>query len=142
MDVGIKVEGLQELARALRKAGNEDLKRQLTQTNKSAAQIVVQAALPHVPVGPTGRLKASVRALASQSSGRAVAGKARVPYAAAVHWGRKEGNVGRPPGNRKGPNRVVGGQWLWLAAQRTVPRIEPEYRDALERLITEAVRNR
>jgi hypothetical protein len=37
---------------------------------------------------------------------------------------------------------VVGGQWLWLAAQRTVPRIEPEYRDALERLITEAVRNR
>jgi hypothetical protein len=142
MDVGIKVEGIQELAKALRKAGTDDLKRQLTQTNRTAAQMVVQAALPRVPVGPTGRLRASVRALASQTSGSAVAGKARVPYAAAVHWGRKNGNVGRPSGNHKGPNRIHGGQWLWLAAQATIPRIEPEYRDAIEQIITEATRNR
>lgn len=139
-EVGIRVEGARELRAALRLAGGE-LGRALAAANKSAAEVVVEDALPNVPV-LTGRLKKSVRALGSQRSGRAVAGKAAVPYGAAIHWGRKRGNVGWPPGNHKGPNTIVGRPFLWDAAQRQVPRIEPEYRDEIERLIDRAVRGR
>lgn len=85
------------LRRALREIGDKGLKKTLAGANKSAAQVVVDEALPHVPVR-SGRLKAAVRALGSQKEGSAVAGNARVPYAAAIHWGRKRGGVieGRP----------------------------------------------
>lgn len=138
-DVGIRVEGAAELRRALKAVGDKGLIAALVQANRSAAEIVVRDALPNVPVR-RGKLKASVRALASQRSGRAVAGKAAVPYAAAIHWGRLRGNVGRPPGNRRGNNLIRGRPFLWDSAQRMVPRIEPEYRDEIERIITTAVR--
>lgn len=86
-----------DLRRALRQIGDKGLTKELAQANKTAAQVVVDVALPRVPVR-SGRLRAAVRALGSQKEGRAVAGSARVPYAAAIHWGRKRGGViqGRP----------------------------------------------
>jgi hypothetical protein len=136
-EVGIRVEGADELRRALRQAGN-GLSAALAAANKNAASIVVRSALPYVPVR-TGRLKRSVRALGSQRSGRAVAGRRAVPYAAAIHWGRRRGNVGSPPGNRKGRNPIAANPFLWEAAQRELPRIEPEYRDEVQRIIDAAI---
>lgn len=136
-DVGIKVEGADELRRAFRQIDG-DLGKALAAANKTAAEQVVEAALPAVPVR-SGRLKSSVRALGSQRSGRAVAGKAGVPYAAAIHWGRKRGNVGWPPGNRMGRNVIQGRPFLWDAAQREVPAIEPKYHTEIMRLIELAI---
>lgn len=135
----IKVEGANELRRALRNVRVEGLGKQLGPINKSAAQIVAQDALPHVPVGATGRLKASVRALGSQKAGRVRAGSARVEYAAAIHWGRKRGNVW---GNKPGNNPIRGRPFLWEAAQRRREAVVEEYRDGIMKLIDRAVRGR
>lgn len=90
--ITVTVDGLDGLRKALRQVGDRDLQKALMRANKTASEVVVKAALPNVPVR-TGRLKASVRALGSQRSGRAVAGAASVPYAAAIHWGRKARGV-------------------------------------------------
>lgn len=119
----VRVEGLDELRRLLRKVGDKELQGTLKDAHKAAAQAVVRKALPNVPVR-TGRLRASIRALGSQRVGRAVAGSARVPYAGSIHWGRKQGNVGSPPGNHKGPNAVKGRPFLKDAAESSTPEIE------------------
>lgn len=135
MEVGVKVEGVRELVAALRQAGQRDLIAALTQANEAAAEIVVDSALPDVPFR-SGALRRSVQARASAQSGRATAGTA---YGAAIHWGRKVGNVGRPPGNRKGRNPIQGRRFLWDAAQREVPKLEPAYRDEILRVVERAV---
>ena len=83
----IKIEGLAELRRDLRRLGDADLKAALREANRSVAKRVVDKALPNVPVR-TGRLRASVRALASQGDAKVKAGAAAVPYAAAIEYGR------------------------------------------------------
>lgn len=137
-DIAITEHGAAELRAALLKYRNAGINAALATANETAAEIVVDAALPDVPF-LTGRLRGSVRATATARSGKAVAGSTPVAYAAAVHWGRKRGNVGSPPGNRMGSNRIVANPFLWEAAQRTVPKIEPEYRDELMRIITRLV---
>lgn len=137
VDVSIRVEGADELRRAFRTVDRQ-LGSALAAANKAAAKRVVDAALPHVPTR-SGKLKQTVRALGSQRSGRAVAGRGQVDYAAAVHWGRLRGNVGSPPGNHRGNNRIKANPFLWEAAQREVPRIEPDYRTEIMRLINEAI---
>lgn len=134
MKTQVKVEGLVELRKTLRNLGDKELVNQLKQTNKSAAQIVVQAALPNVPVR-SGRLKGSVRALGSQRSGRAVAGAARAKHAGAIHWGRKRGNVGSPPGNRIGVNMITGRPFLWNAARAHERQIAEQYADDIAALL-------
>lgn len=111
----VRIEGADELRRAIRRMKDRELAIQLRETNRTGAQIVVDAALPHVPVR-TGRLKASLRALGSQQDGRAVAGGAAVPYAAVVHW--------------TGP----AGPFLYNAAQRMRPRVIDQYEDDIATL--------
>lgn len=123
MATTVRVEGLDELRRVLRRVADKELTAALKEVHHAAARVVVDKALPNVPVR-TGRLKRSVRALGSQRSGRAVAGSARVPYAGAIHFGRKKGNVGSPPGNHSGPNKVDGRPFLWDAIQSSTPEIE------------------
>lgn len=135
MEASIHVEGARELASALRKAGYTDLLDALKTANLFAAEIAVDEANPQIPTR-SGALKSSVQATATASAGKA---QARTAYAAAIHWGRKRGNVGRPPGNRKGTNPIKGRPFLWDAAQRAVPRIEPEYRDEIMRIIGRAL---
>lgn len=136
--VTVRAHNLDELRRAIRKAGDEGLKKALKASNKSAAEIVVRAALPKVPVR-SGALKRSVRSLASQKSGRVAAGNARAPHAAAIHFGRKVGNVGRPPGNHPGPNPIAGRMFLWDAANDKAPEVEKQYLEDINNLF-DAVR--
>lgn len=81
----VKVEGLRELRRTLRQAGDDmaDLK----EANRAAAEIVATAAggrVPHL----TGALAASVRPAGTKTAAVVRAGKKAVPYANAIHWGR------------------------------------------------------
>src|SRR5689334_17019380 len=93
--------------------------------NQLAAERVEDAANPNAPF-LTGALRRSMQARATSRAGRVVA---TVPYAMAIHWGRKRGNVGSPPGNRKGSNVIKGRPFIWDAAQQEIPRLEPDYRD-------------
>lgn len=123
---GVSVKGLNELRSALNAAGGPELVKALTAANKGAANVVVDAATPLVP-RRYGDLAHSLRATASSRSGRVRAGSARVPYAAAIHWGRKSGNVGSPPGNHRGNNRIKGRPFLTDALRRNWPRVAREY---------------
>lgn len=122
----VNVTGLRELRSAFHAAGAELGKEALKRANKSGAQRVVDEALPHVPIR-SGRLRSSVRALASQREGRAVAGTARVPYAAAIHWGRKNGGF------------IEARPFLYEAAKRAEDEIVKDYErdigDIFDRLV-------
>lgn len=99
--------------------------------NELAAEVVVDAALPNVPTR-SGALKRSLQAKGSAASGRAYAS---TPYAAAIHWGRSNGNVGRPPGNHRGRNPIRANPFLWNAAQAKKDEITETYGDQVQKLL-------
>lgn len=84
--VGVeRIEGLREVQRDLRLLG-DDTKTEMKATHLAAAEIVVMGAKRIVPYR-TGRLAASIRALATNASGKVRAGSASVPYAGPIHFG-------------------------------------------------------
>ena len=83
--VKAEIVGLREVQRDLTKLG-QDTKTEMKETHKAAAEVVVMGAKRLVPYR-TGALAASIRALATQSSGRVRAGSASVPYAGPIHFG-------------------------------------------------------
>lgn len=96
--VGVRVVGASELRRAIRRAQDEDLKKELKDANKAAAEMVkAEASSQTVPV-KSGALKASLSALGSATKGQVKAGKkskGTVNYAGVVHYGDPRRN--RPP---------------------------------------------
>lgn len=130
----VHVEGLTELRKALKRIGDEGLVDALKAANKSAAELVANRAIPTVPVR-TGKLRASVKALGTQRDGRVKAGTAAVNHAATIHFGRKQGNVGRPPGNHKGPNIVRGRPFLDDAAEASMSEVTDRYEREIEDLL-------
>lgn len=145
----IEVEGAKELRKIFRDLGDKNLGRELRAANKTVSQIVVEAALPNVPVGTApwdkhkGALRRSVKALATQTTAYGKAGSKSVPYAAAIHWGEGMGNVHASGGGSfKRPNRNIQGHpFLWDAADQTVNRAVREYEDAVQKIL-DGVRNR
>ena len=84
--VGVeRIEGLREVQRDLRLLG-DDTKTEMKATHLAAAEIVVMGAKRLVPYR-SGRLAASIRALATNASGKVRAGSASVPYAGPIHFG-------------------------------------------------------
>ena len=83
--VKTEILGLREVQRDLNKLG-DDTKNEMKDTHKAAAEVVVMGAKRLVPYR-TGALAASIRALATKSSGRVRAGSASVPYAGPIHFG-------------------------------------------------------
>jgi hypothetical protein len=112
------------------------LRLEMKLANQLAAEVVVDAALPHIPVGPSGNLRRTTDASATVSSGRAVS---KAPYAMAIHWGRKQGNVGRPRGNHPGPNPITGRPYLWDAAKREEEDITDAYQKVVWSLLERTV---
>jgi HK97 gp10 family phage protein len=127
-DVAFQVEGLKETRREIKELGDKELGKALARANKSAAQIVVDAALPNVPTR-TGALRESVRAMGSQAAGRARAGNKTVAYAAAVHWG-----TGPRPGLR-GPHNIRRRPFLWVAADRLRRDVEEAYAIEMDAIV-------
>jgi phage gpG-like protein len=127
----VRVEGAKELARALR-AANSAFPAQLRFAHEHAAEVVVDAALPNVPFR-SGDLRRSTGGRGTERQGIA---ESKTPYAAAIHWGRAVGNVGRPPGNLMGPNRIKGRPYLWDAARAK----ENEIADQFDEMLAEIIR--
>jgi HK97 gp10 family phage protein len=133
-----EVENLKQVQKMIRDLGDTELRKQLREANKNVAQMVVDAALPNVPVR-SGKLRASVKASATQTAAYGKAGSpVRVPYAAAIHWGEGSGNVGGGS-NRRGRN-IQARPFLWDAADRTINRAVKEYEDQIQDLIDKVVR--
>lgn len=125
----IRIEGLREVRKQLKEFNDKVGKDMLRDAHKELANRVVELAAPHVPV-LSGALKASVRPLGSVSAATGKAGGARVPYAAAVHWG-----TGPRPG-LKGPHNIKRRPFLLDALRRLEPDAADEYADQLRRLIS------
>lgn len=81
----IKVEGIKQLRSSMRKAGM-DLS-QLKSAHAEAGSIAASAARARAPIGPTGKLSASIRSSGTNTAAIVRAGKKAVPYAGPIHWG-------------------------------------------------------
>lgn len=90
----IRVDGIKELNRELRRVRDKELDNELKAIHKGIAEDVLRGALPHVPVD-TGALRRSVRAAGTKAAAVGRAGKKSVPYAPVVHWGGR-GHRARP----------------------------------------------
>lgn len=135
VSASVKVEGVESVTAALARV-QEEMPDTLEAVHRAAAQLVVAAALPNVPVR-SGRLRASVKTVATPEVGVAYAGGGPVPYGNVIHWGRKRGNVGSPPGNHEGRNVVVKRPFLWDALNRVEEKVVAQHDKAIHDLIAE-----
>lgn len=126
----VEVDGADELARLLRQIGDKDLKRANRLAYKRAAEIVADKARAGSPVR-SGRLRSSVRPLGTQRGG---AVRANAPYASTIQWGRQMGNVGSPPGNRRGRNVVRPQPFMTDALAESREEVVAVYEDEVMRL--------
>lgn len=96
MAVGVRVQGLRELIRALRNLPPEYLN-ELKEIHRKSAEPVHGVATRLVPV-VSGDLKGTIRVLASRRAGRVAAGNnTSVVYAGPIHWGWPERNIKPQP---------------------------------------------
>lgn len=135
LDTAIRVEGLDELRKALRR-GEDRLDKELGKAGKKAADIVAEAAKSKVPVR-SGKAKSSLRSVVVRGGGGVRFGNARVPYAGFLDYGNKvfQGNkVGR--GDTVDRPFLSEGRIVYptLAAKRA------EVRDAYEELVRDVLR--
>ncbi len=84
MEAGLKVEGLALTSKAMKELGAS--RKVITDPGYRAAEILIRAALPLVPV-KTGAMKASVRPRRIQNGASVQAGTSAVVYANPIHWG-------------------------------------------------------
>lgn len=82
--VQYQIEGLADLARTMKRAG-EDIT-ELKDAHTRAAQIVADRAASLAPKR-TGRLAGNIRPAKQVQRARIMAGSAAVPYAGPIHWG-------------------------------------------------------
>lgn len=123
----MQVDGLKELRALLRNVGGPGLSKALQVANKSVSAKIIEAALPNVPVGATGNLRRSVRALASQTGASVAAGRSgTVEYAAAIHWGRKKGG------------KIAARPFLHDAAAQVGDAAGASYLEAIDTIVHEA----
>lgn len=101
---GTYVEGLRETVKNLLALGVdlEDLKDTMAAIAAEAANV----AQAHAP-SRTGRLRASIRGNRAKGKAVVTAGKARVPYAAAINYGWRKRGI-RGVGFMQAADRVVG----------------------------------
>ena len=92
---GIKIEGLREFNRALRRLPPE-YKNEQKAIHKKTAVPVARTAEANAP-RRSGRLAASIRPQGTQREGRVAAGKASVPYAGPIHFGWPARNIASQP---------------------------------------------
>jgi HK97 gp10 family phage protein len=105
--VSIQVDGLRKLQSELRSLDRQ-LPKELRKINKDAADILRDEARRLAPIGPTERLRASIRSVAGSSSAAVKIGTpARVPYAAPLIWGHGSKGSPRPQGGYMVANKFV-----------------------------------
>jgi hypothetical protein len=82
----VKVDGLDELRKWLRRVKDSELDDEMKKIHRELADEVLRGAEPNVPVR-TGALLASLRATGTVRDAIGRVGKASVPYAPPIHWG-------------------------------------------------------
>lgn len=130
----IRVEGMAEWNRALRRLDPEAAKALRIAHNK-AAQIVVNTAKPRVPLGPGrgGHAKDSIRVASTRTATRVKAGSNRMPYYPWLDFG---GAVGR--GNSVRRPFIKEGRYIYAAYNDNKPEIERVLKAELEAVINAA----
>lgn len=116
----IRVEGLREFRRNLKRA-NRDAPKGIRVASNKAAQIIVDEAKPRVPIGPGkgGHAASSIKAASTASAARVSAGGKRFPYYAWLDFG---GRVGR---NRSVKRPFLkSGRYIWAAYEDKREEIE------------------
>lgn len=130
----IQIEGARELRKSLRKIGDDltDMKA----LNDKVAKLIVSRAKPATPVGETGRLQGTVRGSGTKTKATVRAGSKRVPYAWAIHWGRRVWpGVKAPdpaPPRHKYAAPIERRAWIYDTAKSLDPQIQDLYQDFLK----------
>lgn len=127
----IRIQGLAEFNRALRKI-DSDLPKALRLAQNEAAQIVVDWAKPRVPKR-SGKAARSVKAKSTRTSARVSGGGARVPYLPFLDYG---GSVGR---NRSVKRPFLkGGRYIYPGYARNQEKVAEKLTEALVRVASNA----
>lgn len=106
--IGVKVEGINQVTRALIEMGVEveDLKRAFHRIGTAAIPVYQSV----TPVGETGRLRRDYRASKTRNKAMLRVGRASVPYAGPQQWGWPKYNI-RPQ------------HWVQAGDRRFAPRV-------------------
>lgn len=130
----IRVEGLAEWNRALRRL-NADAPKALRIAHNKAAVLVVNAAKPRVPIGPGkgGHAKDTIRVASTRTATRVRAGSARSPYYPWLDFG---GSVGRKRSVRR--PFIKEGRYIFAAYNDNKPEIADVLKRELEAVINSA----
>lgn len=123
----IRIEGLRELNRNLRRM-DRDLPKGLRLAGNKAAQIVVDAARPRVP-SKTGKAKRSIKVASTRTATRVSAGGNRAPYYPWLDFG---GRVGRHRSVQRPFLKT--GRYIWKAFADHRAQVEQTLREELERV--------
>lgn len=130
----IRVEGLREFSRALKRVDNEAPKGLRLAANR-AADIVVRTAKPRVPLGPGigGHAVTSIKAASTRTAARVSEGGKRYPYMPWLDFG---GRVG-PRKSVKRPF-LKEGRYIWKAFAEKRDEIEEVLEDAIVQVARDA----
>lgn len=123
----IRISGLREFDRGLRRISS-DAPKGLRLAGNRAADIVVAEAKPRVPLGPGrgGHARSSLRAASTRTAARVRAGGARFPYYPWLDFG---GRVGRNNSVRR--PFLKEGRYIWAAFADRRAEVENELATAL-----------
>ena len=122
----IEAGGIRTLSRSIRIMADKELGDEMREASLAAAEKIVPYAKKAVPVGATGRLKASIKADATRSRAIIKAGTpGRVPYALAVHRGRYIKSTGQ---------RTRATKYLSSMIPKAWPEMVDEYVKAMDRI--------
>lgn len=132
----IKVTGLREFRRSL-KTLDASLPKGVRTAGNKAAEIVVAAAKPRVPVGPGrgGHASSSIRKASTQSAVRVAEGGARFPYMPWLDFG---GTINKHTGTPTTRPFIRKGRYIWAAFADHHERVLDTYQDELKNLARSA----
>ena len=140
LDLGVKVEGLRELRRAL-SAAEAELPVYLREELREIGTLVARIAKPKVPT-LTGRAAGSIRAAPSGANVYVKAGGASVPYYGWLDFGGTIHHVGAKhshSGDHQLHRDVVkGGRYLYPAAEEAKPAVALATERMLDRVFLRA----
>lgn len=133
--VTISVQGLDELRRDLKQAGNKVEQRKLRTKLKRAAEIVADDARGRVPV-VSGDARSTLKAGATAGSAFVVGGKADSPYYGWLDFGSRTPNqqVGPWRNSGAGPH---GGRFIYPAIKANSDELIKQVTDAVDEALTE-----
>jgi hypothetical protein len=128
--VAIRVDGLKQLAKAL-KSVDDDAPKELRKAANTAADIVVAAARPKVPSGPAkaGHALASVKAASTRTAARVRGGGNKYPYYPWLDFGGAGGK-----GKKNKRPYAKSGRYIWKSFAENKEKVTDQLAAALSKV--------